>query len=103
MLEKKFTFDSTIWIWNNGATKGSWYFVSLPKDLSQEISDNYPFKHKGFGSVPVGVTIGESQWRTSMFPSKPYNTYILPIKKAIRMNEGLDKDELIKVIIMITI
>ena len=51
-------------------------------------------KRRGFGSVKVTVTLGESCWQTSLFPNKD-GSWFLPIKKPVRVAEGLvDGDEL---------
>jgi hypothetical protein len=46
-------------------------------------------KRRGFGSVKVAVRLGESRWQTSLFPQKS-GGWFLPIKKAVRLAEGLD-------------
>ncbi|HEY6817140.1 MAG TPA: DUF1905 domain-containing protein [Croceibacterium sp.] len=45
-------------------------------------------KRRGFGSVKVTVTLGESRWQTSLFPNKD-GSWFLPIKKPVRVAEGL--------------
>ena len=45
-------------------------------------------KRRGFGSVKVTVTLGESAWQTSLFPNKD-GSWFLPIKKPVRVAEGL--------------
>jgi hypothetical protein len=35
------------------------------------------------------VTIGGSQWSTSLFPDKSRATYVLPVKKPVRIAEDL--------------
>ena len=50
-------------------------------------------KRRGFGSVKVTVTLGESRWQTSHFPNQD-GSWFLPIKKPVRVAEGLvDGDE----------
>ncbi len=50
-------------------------------------------KRRGFGSVKVTVTLGDSRWQTSLFPNKD-GSWFLPIKKPVRVAEGLaDGDE----------
>lgn len=50
-------------------------------------------RRRGFGSVKVTVTLGESRWQTSLFPNKD-GSWFLPIKKPVRVAEGLaDGDE----------
>ena len=45
-------------------------------------------KRRGFGSVKVTVTLGDSRWQTSLFPNKD-GSWFLPIKKPVRVAEGL--------------
>ena len=45
-------------------------------------------KRRGFGSVKVTVSLGESTWQTSLFPNKD-GSWFLPIKKPVRVAEGL--------------
>ncbi|TCC39665.1 DUF1905 domain-containing protein [Kribbella sindirgiensis] len=68
--------------------EGSWYFVTVPEDVSDEITDLTEGRRKGFGSVRVTVTIGATTWQTSVFPTKT-GTYVLPVKKPVRTAENL--------------
>ena len=53
-------------------------------------------KRRGFGSVKVTVTLGGSTWQTSLFPNKD-GSWFLPIKKPVRVAEGLVEGEGIEV------
>ena len=53
-------------------------------------------KRRGFGSVKVTVTLGESRWQTSLFPNKD-GSWFLPIKKPVRVAEGLVDGEEVEV------
>jgi hypothetical protein len=53
-------------------------------------------KRRGFGSAKVRVTLGGSRWETSLFPNKD-GSWFLPIKKPVRVAEGLDEGETIEV------
>ena len=46
-------------------------------------------RRRGFGSVKVNVTVGDSRWSTSVFPPKE-GGWFLPVKKAICRAEGLE-------------
>ena len=46
-------------------------------------------KRRGFGSVKATVWVGDSRWQTSLFPQKS-GGWFLPIKKPVRLAEGLD-------------
>jgi hypothetical protein len=87
-MNPTFTFKSELWLW--AAAKASWHFISLPQELSTEIKGfDKDTKRRGFGSIPITVTIGKTSWRTSIFPDKKRATYVLPIKKEVRKKEHL--------------
>jgi hypothetical protein len=39
------------------------------------------------------VTIGKTQWRTSLFPDKKTNSYLVAIKAAVRKGENIEAGE----------
>jgi hypothetical protein len=89
---RHFSFTATMWKWsgNNSSDKGSWYFLTVPKTISQKVRSAVSMKpRRGFGSVPVLVTIGMSRWRTSVFPDTKLGSYILPIKASVRKAERI--------------
>ena len=53
-------------------------------------------KRRGFGSVKVTVSLGESRWQTSLFPNKD-GSWFLPVKKPVRVAEGLDYGDEVEV------
>lgn len=81
-----FTFTAEVWEHQGNA---AWHFLSLPEDVADDIEEEFGHRAKGFGSVPVKVTIGATTWTTSIFPSDKRGTYILPVKKAVRKAEDL--------------
>ena len=83
-----FEFTAPLWIWRGGSAT-SWHFLTLPFDVTDEIDDLTTGKQGGFGSVPVNVTIGATTWKTSIFPSNEQQSFILPVKAAVRKAEGL--------------
>ncbi len=46
-------------------------------------------QRRGWGSIRVTATVGDSCWQTSVFPSKENGGYLLPVKAAVRKAEGL--------------
>lgn len=80
-------FNSLLWIWRSDAA-GSWYFVTVPEELSVEIKAHGFASQRGFGSVRVEATIGEVRWRTSVFPLNS-GGYILPVKAEVRRKTGI--------------
>lgn len=82
-----YQFAAELWPWE--VRTDSWTFVSLPTEVADEILDLAGAFTRGFGSVRVEVTVGATVWRTSIFPSSSAETYVLPVKKAVRQAEGL--------------
>lgn len=81
-----YEFTAEVWEWSSRTT---WFFVSVPEDQADDIEEQYGRRAAGFGSVRVEATIGSTTWRTSIFPSTENETYVLPLKKAVRTAEGL--------------
>ena len=68
---------------------GNWYFVTLPAEAATEIRFDAAGLRGGFGSIKVEVGLGDSRWRTSLFPDKQSDSFLLPLQKSIRDAEGL--------------
>ncbi len=82
------TVTAQLWLWSGG--QGSWHFLTVPADQSDEIRAHSLGDHRrGFGSVRVKATIGGVTWRTSVFPQKS-GGYILPVKGEVRRRAGID-------------
>jgi hypothetical protein len=90
-------FVAELWQYEGDAP---WVFVTLPHDVADAIDDERP-RHPGFGSVPVVVTIGGTEWRTSVFPDKRSASFVLPVKRAVRRAEGLEPGDMATVAIAI--
>lgn len=84
MTEKVFLYPGEV---------GNWHFVPVTKAEGQEIKTKYGKLAKGFGSLPVTVTIGQTIWQTSIFPDKYSGSYLLPLKAAIRKREEIEAGE----------
>ncbi|NNC38763.1 MAG: DUF1905 domain-containing protein [Acidimicrobiales bacterium] len=87
MHDLSFTFSAKLWKWTG---KGTWFFMTVPKEYADEIRFFAPDSKRGFGSVRVTASVGETVWKTSIFPSKSTGAYILPIKAEIRKNNALN-------------
>lgn len=82
----QFTIKEKVWLYP-GATP--WHFVSVPKKQAAEIKKKFGDNARGFGSLPVLVTIGKTKWKTSIFPEKKTGEYLLPLKAEVRKKEGI--------------
>jgi hypothetical protein len=80
---------------------GAWYFITLPVEYAEEIKYiTLPLK-RGFGSIKVSATIGSTTWNTSIFPDSKSKSYLLPIKKEVRLVNHLQEGMKSKVVISI--
>ena len=91
------TFTGELFRWEDGG----WFFVRLPVETADEVRDLATGPPTGFGSVPVEVTIGGSTWRTSVFPESARQTFLLPVKKAVRTAEDLDDGDTAAVLLRV--
>ena len=89
------TFEFAAPLWRYPGADG-WHFVSLPAEVSAEITDITAGARRGFGSVRVAVTVGATSWRTSIFPDSKTGAYLLPVKKAVRAAEHLEAGDEVK-------
>lgn len=85
-----YEFESPLWEWQG---KASWFFVTLPVEISAEIKEISVGLTNGFGSVRVDVSVGSSHWRTSIFPDSKIGTFMLPIKAEVRKANQLKTGE----------
>lgn len=80
-----FDFDATTWEWTG---KGAWTFVTLPEETAQDIR-YFSGPRRGFGSIRVEAKLGNSRWKTSIFPDRKRNSFLLPLKAAVRKSEKI--------------
>ena len=88
-----------VWVWNGPQ---SWHFVTIPKKFSKIITDNFGESKRGFGSIRVQVSVGESKWKTSIFPMKE-GTFVLPLKAQIRKEEKIKAGKTLSFLLIIDV
>lgn len=68
--------------------KGTYFLLFLPAKTAKAITHmQQGRKRLGWGSVRVVATIGNSSWRTSIFPSEA--TYLLLLNAKVRKAEAI--------------
>lgn len=95
-----FTCKSVVWIYPGMA---GWHFVNLDKKTSKYIQEVFGALKRGWGSLPVRITIGKTSWDSSIFPDKKSGTYLLPLKADVRKKEHIEKDQRISYTIEIRV
>lgn len=86
--KRDYRFRCRVWVWKGGGP-GAWHFVTLPAAKSREIGLRHGAAQRGWGSIPVTVTLGKSAWKTSIFPYNKIKAFILPLKADIRRKENV--------------
>lgn len=88
------TVTAPLWIWTG--ENGSWHFVTVPEELSDEIRAHCLAAMRGFKSARVAATINEVSWLTSVFPMKS-GGYFLPVKAEVRRKAGIAAGDVVTV------
>lgn len=95
MTCEPFELTASLWRWTGAANGGDWFFVTIDGDAGEALSATALMhrletgRRAGWGAVKVEVSIGATCWRTSAFPSKERDGWIVPVKAAVRKAERL--------------
>jgi hypothetical protein len=81
-------FKGKIWFWKGPAP---WFFVTVPEKQSRDLKAISGIVTYGWGVIPVHVRIGDSEWKTSLFPKD--GRYLVPIKASVRKAENLEEGD----------
>jgi hypothetical protein len=85
-------FSGDIWFWRGPSP---FHFVSVPDEECAELAAAASLVTYGWGMIPVAARIGETGWKTSLFPKD--GRYIVPLKNAVREAEDLDVGDTVTV------
>jgi hypothetical protein len=80
----KFEFSGTIWYWRGPAPH---HFITVPAELRQDLRTIAKSVTYGWGMIPARVRIGQTEWKTSLFPKD--GGYIVPIRASVQQAEQL--------------
>jgi hypothetical protein len=80
---------------------GGWHFANLSKKQSAQIRDLFGSEARGFGSLRVRVTIGRTEWQTSIFPDRKSNSYLFAIKLDVRRREKIAAGDTVSAMVRI--
>ena len=91
---RKYGFKGRIW---RHAGLASWYFVSLPKNLSMAIRRDHGISEEGWGRLRATALIGTSKWQTAIWFDTKVGAYLLPIKASVRKNAQISSGSMVSV------
>lgn len=102
-LKSKNVFKMKGKVWLYPTEKAAWHFVTLPKKQSVQIKKLFGVLERGWGSLPVNVTVGKTRWKTSIFPDRKAGAYLLPLKTDVREKEKIKSGDTIAFLIELII
>ena len=91
-MEIEFEFKGEIWYWRGPAP---WFYVTMPEEESLDLKAISNEVTYGWGVIPVRVQIGDTEWKTSLFPKD--GRYLVPIKASVRKAEQIDEGDVVSI------
>lgn len=83
-------FSGPLWYWKGPAP---WYFVTVPNRECTQLKAAVRLVTYGWGMIPVRAWIGETQWKTSLFPK--IDRYIVPVRTSVRKPLKLEEGDIV--------
>lgn len=109
MLSETHTLTTPLWIWTTDKAPASWHFLTLDGEVAEAIHALALMRRleggqkRGWGSVKVRATVGDTRWDTCIFPANELSGWLLPVKTAVRKAEGLVAGDLVRVVVEVVV
>jgi hypothetical protein len=91
-------FSGGLWFWRGPAP---WHFVTVPDEEASAIEAVAGLASYGWGMIPVKATVGATTFATSLWPKD--DTYIVPLKAAVRKAERVELGDQVDVRLVIDV
>jgi hypothetical protein len=91
-------FSAPVFYWRGPAP---FHFVALPEPEAAMVASASGLVTYGWGMIPVHVSIGATEFTTSMWPKD--GGYYVPIKTAVRRAEQIDIDDVVEVTVRVDV
>ncbi len=85
-----FEFSGEVWYWRGPAP---FHFVSVPAAVAADLKAMSPFVTYGWGMIPATVRIGDTEWKTALWPKD--GRYIVPIKLSVQKAESVKDGDVV--------
>ena len=100
-MTERITHTGPLWRWTTPSAPVAWHFVTIDGGAGEALSATALMRRlegmsRGFGSLKVSVTIGETTFKTSVFPSKEQRGWLLPVKASVRKAERLAEGDAVE-------
>lgn len=83
------------------AGPGGWHGVFLPDEATAEV--RFFGRANALGAIAVRAEVGTTEVRTSLFPDKRRNSYLLPLKASLRRSEAVKEGDRITITLLIDV
>ncbi len=90
----EYIFSAQLWVIDR---PGGWHFITIPDEISREIRSIYSEVRPGVSSISSTISVGRTNWKTSIFYDNTFKAYLLPIKGEVRKKEKLSIGDTIEV------
>ena len=106
-LTETHTLTTQLWIWTTDKASARWHFLTLSGKVAEAIHALALMRRleggrkRGWGSIKVRATVGDTSWETSIFPAKEMGGWLLPVKAAVRKAEGLVAGDMVRVVVAV--
>jgi hypothetical protein len=85
-------FDGEVWFWRGPSP---WHFVTVPPEISEALAARSTHVSYGWGMIPVTARVGQTTWRTSLFPKD--GCYVVPLRVSVRRAEHVELGDTVTV------
>ena len=102
-MTETITHTGPLWRWTTPAAPAAWHFVTIDGEAGEALVATALMQRmeglsRGFGSIKVTATIGESSFKTSVFPSNELG-WLLPVMASVRKAEGVGEGDEVAVVL----
>ena len=91
-------FRAEVWVWRGPSP---FHFVTVPGEESAQLQAASALVTYGWGMIPVGLRIGDTETTTSLWPKD--GGYIVPVKKLVQLAENLDVGDEVEVVLTLDV
>ena len=103
IMTERLTHTGPLWRWTTPAAPAAWFFITIDGEAGEALSATALMRRlektlRGFGSLKVTAQIGDSVFKTSLFPSRKLG-WLLPVKASVRKAEGVSEGDVVAVVL----
>lgn len=99
----KYVFSAKVYQYSSSAEMSGWTVVFFPRDMALNLRNNFKSLEEGWGRMKVTAKIGDSEWQTAIWFDTKQDTYLLPLKAAIRKKEKIEAESIVNVTIFLPV